>query len=213
MNVDILEVDISLQADSLSINSALVVDSLTVDGATTFNAAVIHESSVIESKESIAATLTNVANIAEGNITLTSTTRQNIFLTLNADPTVYVGAALVAGILSIDVTIDFDLSNPPAQNTEFTLYIENIKDLAATVLSLDTDINAYNAGAGIQLNILAGTNLSTTNPITLHSGSTTLDIAGGDLEQMNSLASMIFIVDASGDDRLMIKSAVEMNVS
>ena len=89
LNVDILEVDISLQADSLSINSALVVDSLTVDGATTFNAAVVHESSVIESKESIAATLTNVANIAEGNITLTSTTRQNIFLTLNADPTVY----------------------------------------------------------------------------------------------------------------------------
>jgi hypothetical protein len=47
----------------------------------------------------------------------------------------------------------------------------------------------------------------------LHSGSTTLDIAGGDLVEMNSLASMVFIVDASGDDRLMIKSAVEMNVS
>ena len=210
LNVDILSVDSTIQSDSLSVNALTINDTLQVDGPTTFNANTTNLASVIESKEDVLSVLTNTLNVATTTVTLTSTSRQNIFLTLDADSTVYNGSALVTSLTDINVIIDFDAINPPAQNTEFTIYIVNIKEqgqLANT--SILTDVNAFPLG----LTISAGTNQNTTLPIILHSGSVSLTIAPGGVLEFNSLVSLLYVIDFNLADRLMIKSDINMIIA
>jgi hypothetical protein len=214
LNVDILQVDVSIDADSLNINSALVIDDLTVDGNTTFNQSLTTTAAVMESKESISSTLSDNAGVAETTITLTSDTKQNIFLTLEADVSVYTFGALVAGLTSLNVIIDFDVANPPAQNAEFTIYIDNVVE-QGTGLTIIADVNAY-GGTGLNLTINAGVNQSTGNPIILHSDLVAAGLALGiqmtELKELNSLSSMLYIVDGTGTDRIMLKSLIEMDI-
>jgi len=210
LNIDILSVDSTIQSDSLSVNALTINDTLQVDGPTTFNANTTNLASVIESKEDVVSVLTNTLNVATATITLTSASRQNIFLTLDADSTVYNGGALEAGLTDINVIIDFDAINPPAQNTGFTIYIVNIKEqgqLANT--SILTDVNAFPLG----LTISAGTNQNTTLPIILHSGSVSLTIASGGVLEFNSVVSLLYVIDFNLADRLMIKSDVNMIIA
>ena len=214
LNVDNLQVDLTLNANSLSINSAVVLDDLIVDGTSVFNQSVTNNSSVIESKESINYALENNSGVAESTIILTSDSKQNIFLTLEADSTVYTGGALVAGLTSVNVILDFDPSNPPAQNTEFTIYIENIID-PGTGTPLIPEINSY-AGTGLNFTINAGVNQNTGNAIILHNGiaspNLSLGVQAGQLKELNSLSSMLYILDGAGSDRLMLKSLIEMEI-
>lgn len=210
LNVDILTVDSDFQADSISSNSVIVTDSLTSNGILTLNAPLDVQSSVSESRESITAVLTDNVNTAEATITLTSTSRQNIYLTLDADTSVYNGTGVVGTIADFKVIIDFDATNPPIQDTEFTICLVNIKEegqLPAT--SIIGDINT----ATLPFSIEAGTNQSTGNPIILHSGTTVLDITTGSLAEYNSLASFLYILDINTNDRLMINSTVNMNMA
>lgn len=210
LNVDILTVDSNFQADALTSNSVVVADSLTSNGILTLNAPLDVQSSVSESRESITAVLSDNAGVAEATVTLTSTSRQNIYLTLDADASVYTGGGLVGGITDIRVIIDFDVTNPPVQNTEFTICLVNIKEQGQSpTTSIISDINT----ALLPFTIEAGTNQSTGNPIILHSGATVLDITTGSLAEYNSLASFLYILDINTDDRLMINSTVNMNVS
>ena len=211
LNVDILTVDSSFQADALTSNSVVVADSLTSNGILTLNAPLDVQSSVSESRESITAVLSDNAGVAEATVTLTSTSRQNIYLTLDADTSVYnTFGGLVGGITDIRVIIDFDAINPPIQNTEFTICLVNIKEEGQLpTTSIISDINT----ALLPFTIEAGTNQSTGNPIILHSGTTVLDITIGFLAEYNSLASFLYILDINTDDRLMINSTVNMNLS
>ena len=211
LNVDILTVDSSFQADALTSNSVVVADSLTSNGILTLNAPLDVQSSVSESRESITAVLSDNAGVAEATVTLTSTSRQNIYLTLDADTSVYnTFGGLVGGITDIRVIIDFDATNPPIQNTEFTICLVNIKEEGQLpTTSIISDINT----ALLPFTIEAGTNQSTGNPIILHSGTTVLDITAGSLAEYNSLASFLYILDINTDDRLMINSTVNMNLS
>lgn len=204
LNVDILSVDSTIQSDSLSVNALTINDSLQVDGPATFNASTTNLASAIESKEVISAVLIDTLGVATTTITLTNTTRQNIFLTLDADASVYTGGALVAGLTDINVILDFDATNPPAQNTEFTIYIVDIQSGGTSIL---IDVNAYPLG----LTISAGTNQNTLGNILLHNGSTSsLTVASGGVIEYNSLVSLLYIIDFSSTDRLMVKSEVNM---
>ena len=210
LNVDILTVDSTFQADELTSNSVVVADSLTSNGILTLNAPLDVQSSVSESRESITAVLSDNAGVAEATVTLTSTSRQNIYLTLDADTSVYTGGGLVGAITDIRVIIDFDATNPPVQNTEFTVCLVNIKEQGQLpTTSIISDINT----ASLPFTIEAGINQSTGNPIILHSGTTALDITTGSLAEYNSLASFLYILDINTDDRLMINSTVNMNLS
>ncbi len=210
LNVDILSVDTTFQADSISSNSLIVANSIINNGTTTLNAPLEVLSSVSESRESVTAVLTDNAGTAETTITLTNTTKQNIFLTLDADPTVYTGGGLVGSIADIKVIIDFDATNPPAQNMEFTICLVNIKEEGQLpTTSIISDINT----ATLPFTIEAGTNQSNAAAIILHSGSTALSIATGSIAEYNSLVSMLYILDINSADRLMIKSDVNMVIS
>jgi len=210
LNVDILTVDDSFQADALSANSITAANSFTNNGTTTLNAPLDIQSSVSESRESITAVLTDNATVAEATVTLSSTSRQNIYITLDADSSVYTGGGLVGTISEIKVIIDFDAANPPAQNTKFNICLVNIKEQGQLpTTSIISDINT----ASLPFSIEAGTNQSTAASIILHSGTTSLGIAAGTIAEYNSLFSMLYILDINTDDRLMINSAVNMVIS
>ena len=210
LNVDILTVDDSFQADTISSNSVIITNSLTSNGTITLNAPLDIESSVSESRESITAVLSDNANTAEATITLSSTSRQNIFLTLDADSSVYTGGGLVGTITDIKVIIDFDATNPPAQDTQFTICLVNIKEQGQLpTTSIITDINT----ATLPFAIEAGTNQSTAAAITLHDGTSALEITAGTLAEFSSLATMLYIIDFNLVDRLMVKSLVNMTLA
>lgn len=210
LNVDILNVDTTFQADSISSNSLIVANSTINNGTTTMNAPLEVLSSVSESRESVTAVLTDNAGTAEATITLTNTTKQNIFLTLDADTSVYTGGGLVGGIVDFKVIIDFDATNPPSQNMEFTICLVNIKEEGQLpTTSIISNINT----ASLPFTIEAGTNQSTAAAIILHSGSTAISIATGSIAEYNSLVSMLYILDINLADRLMIKSDVNMVIS
>lgn len=210
LNVDILTVDDSFQADTISSNSVIITNSLTSNGTITLNAPLDIQSSVSESKESITAVLSDNANTAEATITLSSTSRQNIFLTLDADSSVYTGGGLVGTITDIKVIIDFDATNPPAQDTQFTICLVNIKEQGQLpTTSIITDINT----ATLPFAIEAGTNQSTAAAITLHDGTSALETTAGTLAEYSSLASMLYIIDFNLVDRLMVKSLINMTLA
>ena len=210
LNVDILTVDDSFQADTISSNSVIITNSLTSNGTITLNAPLDIQSSVSESKESITAVLSDNANIAEATITLSSTSRQNIFLTLDADSSVYTGGGLVGTITDIKVIIDFDATNPPAQDTQFTICLVNIKEQGQLpTTSIITDINT----ATLPFAIEAGTNQSTAAAITLHDGTSALEITAGTLAEFSSLTTMLYIIDFNSVDRLMVKSLINMTLA
>ena len=205
LNVDILSVDSDFQANSVSSNSVIVTNSLTSNGIITLNAPLDVQSAVSQSKESIVAVVSDNAGTAEATINLTSTSRQNIFITLEADASVYTGGGLVGGINDFKIKIDFDASNPPSQDTEFTICLVDVREVGTTT-SIISDINT----ATLPFYVEAGVNQNTTLPITLHDGNSQLSINAGDIGEYKSLATMIYILDGASNDRLMVKSMVNM---
>lgn len=210
LNVDVLSVDADFQANTVSSNSVIVTNSLTSNGIITLNAPLDIQSAVSQSKESIVAVVTDNAGTAEATINLTSTSRQNIFITLDADSSVYTGGGLVGGITAFKLKIDFDASNPPTQDTEFTICLVNIKELGMLAsTSIISDINT----AGLTFYVEAGVNQSTTLPITLQDGNSELTIGAGTIGEYKSLATMIYVLDANSTDRLMTKSIINMTLA
>lgn len=210
LNVDILTVDDTFQADSISSNTVIITNSLTSNGTITLNAPLDARSSVSESKESVLAVLSDNAGTAETTITLSNTSRQNIFVTLDADSSVYTGGGIVGAISDIKLKLDFDASNPPAQDTVFSIYLVNIKEEGQpATTSIINDINV----ALLPFYIEAGTNLNTGLPITLHDGVSALGITPGSIAEYGSIANMIYILDAASTDRIMVKSNTNMILS
>lgn len=211
LTVDFININQSLDVDSVSVNSISATGDANISGNATFSGSVTNQSSVVESKENVLATLTNDSGVAKATITLTDTTRQNIFLTLEADTSVYLGGGLVGALSDIKVYIDFDASNPPTENTEFTIYIVDVFEQGTTT-SIIGDINTY----PLDSTIVAGTNQSTASPIILHSDFAAalknLGVQAPDLEAYGSSVSFIYILDADTNDRLMIKSTAQMDI-
>lgn len=210
LNVDVLTVDDSFQADAISSNTVIITNSLTSNGTITLNAPLDVQSAVSESKESVLAVLTDNAGVAEATVTLTDTSRQNIFVTLDADASVYTGGGIVGGITEFKLKLDFDASNPPVQDTKFTVCIVNIKEQGQpSSTSIMGDINT----AGLVFSIEAGVNQNAFSPIILHDGVSTLSVASGNLKEYSSLASLLYILDQDSKDRLMITSNTNMVIS
>lgn len=214
LNVDNLTIDSLLDVDAITANSLTIADGLTLNGPTTNNAPVTNNSAVSESKENVAVTLTDVSGVATGTITLTSTSRQHIYVKLEADTSVYVGGGLVGSINAIKMLVDFDASNPPSQNQTFTIHIIDVVE-QGTGASIVADVNAQ-SGTGIQVQIEAGTNQATTNTILLHSDlaalTQVLAIDAGDLVAYNSNVSFQYIIDENSNDRLMIESLINFEI-
>ena len=82
--VDKLNVNIEIDTDSTVANSVTVNDALISNGPTLLTSSLEFNAQLIESKETVTATLTNAATEAEARITLTSGSKKNILVKLSA---------------------------------------------------------------------------------------------------------------------------------
>jgi hypothetical protein len=210
--------NIDLSIDGGSVNTLLVNTASTFDGTAEFNAPITINSSVIESQESISSTFTFdplsvlYPTTATTNITLTSTSRQNIFVTLpvTTAPTinaVYTGAAINAAITDFKIIIDFDLTTPPLPNTKFTIYIVDVvNSVAASIMSVLQL-------AALPFTIEGGTNLSIAAPIITHNNTSSIGLASTiALEQYGTNITFNYILDSATDDRLIVSSLVGASI-
>jgi hypothetical protein len=225
LNIDNLTVDVSADLNEISINDATVNNTLTVTESSTFNGPTSLNSQIIESKETVTAQVTrdgSTASTATGVINLTNTSKRNIYVTLEmetdaivADQVFQTSGSFVSGINEFLLSLDFDVNNPPAQNTSFTIYIVDVvrKDTGASILT------EFNSIPSVKFTIEAGTNQSTSSPIiTHHDLASTSQRLGwdfgslGDLRAYGVNATFNYIVDADTNDRLIINSTVGLDI-
>jgi hypothetical protein len=217
LNVDHLTVDLDIQADSMTVNDIIIANSTSLNGATTIVNSLQYNESIIESKESVSVTMTKESsgpynNMATGTLTLTNTSKKNIYVTLEAETAVgatqvWTGAGFNGTITAFPLIVDFDAVNPPAANTTFTIHIVDVIENSGSV-SIITQVNTNNTN----VNIDAGTNQSTANPILLqYDLATAGDLLGvntttDEFKQYGQNVTFNYIIDNVLNDRLMITS-------
>lgn len=218
LTVDHIVTNMTAGFDTITTNDLTVNTTATFDGTSEFNAPVTINNSVIESKELVQADLLwtgTPGTPAEATITLSNTSRQNIFLTLKAstapDTTpVYDGStAIDSNITAFNIIIDFDATNPPAENTKFTIYLVDVIDSVA----LATIVSPYVQTWASPIEFIAGTNLNTTNTILLHDDINSVGIA--DSTTYNPYGASVtfnYIIDSNNDDRLLATSLVGTSI-
>jgi len=225
LTIDRLNVNIAASIDIVSATDITATGSLTADAGapTILNDSFQYTAQIIESTEAVTATVTNQGTTAEARITLTSASKKNILLTLNTVTSpalnyVYDGiGGFAAGLLRFALYIDFDVTNPPAQNSVFTI---TLVDVIENVTS--TSIISYFSINTMPIVFRSGDNLSTTNPILLHSDSgydvginPSSGLSPDVLKSAVAAAyghslSLHYIIDQNLDDRLLITSTVGM---
>lgn len=235
LTVDNLNVNLVADIDTITVNAVTANTSLTANGPAVLNSSFETKAAVIESKETVIVDVTKNGSFAEGRITLTSASRKNIFVKLKATsaPTlspVYTpgspGSIASNGITRIILYVDFDATNPPVQNTTFTIYLVDLVEefSSASIASIATSEN-------IPTVIRGGSNLnaSPVAPVYLHNGlggltydvginpsATNPNTQGS--EVLKSVAftkyghniSLLYILDENTDDRLIINGMVGM---
>lgn len=222
LNVDILSVDVSMSISSASIETLSVtgeseVENLSIAGSLNYDA------SIIESKERVTIdinrnTLGDLTK-AVGTLTLTNTSKRNIYLTLRLNEAVgseqvWGGTTILAAISELITNIDFDTDNPPIENQKFTIYLEDI----ITTTSGSLISSGYFSGSGQpKVSIAAGINQSDSTNIILHydladTGETlSIDPTSGILPYQGNV-SFNYVVDNNSDDRLVITSKVGFDI-
>ena len=221
--VDKLNVNIEIDTDSSVANSVTVNDALISIGPTLLTSSLEFNAQLIESKETVTATLTNAATEAEARITLTSGSKKNILVKLSAVTSpnlnyVYDGvSAFAVGITKFVLYVDFDAVNPPAQNSTFTIsFVDIVENITST--SILTAVNGNN----MPVVISGGQNLSalpTPVPIYLHDGSYDIGVNpistnpilnSNIISYYGNNATFLYILDENTDDRLIVTSTVGM---
>lgn len=221
--VDKINVNIDIDTDSIVANSVTVNDALISNGPTLLTSSLEFSAQLIESKETVTATLTNTGPIAEARITLTSGSKKNILVKLSAVTSpnlnyVYDGvSAFAVGITKFVLYVDFDAVNPPAQNSTFTIsFVDIVENITST--SILTAVNGNN----MPVVISGGQNLSalpTPVPIYLHDGSYDIGVNpistnpilnSNIISYYGNNATFLYILDENTDDRLIVTSTVGM---
>jgi hypothetical protein len=228
LNVDHLTVDIDIATDSLNVNDITVNNSMTIGGPATYIESLQYNSSLVTSKENVAVTLLKVLDTAVGTITLTNTSKTNIYVTLEAETAalgqVWNGSSFTGTLTDIILSIDFDASNPPAANTIFTIHIVDVIENSASVSLITNNAINSHTPAPPPVQIAAGTNQATTLPIIMHHDLVTegqkLAINHGASAMFQSQAilkyghnaSFNYIIDQDTNDRLIITSAIGLEI-
>lgn len=225
LNVDILNIDLNMSVDDATFNSVTVNTTADIAGDATFSGNLAYTGQLAESKEAVSATLEyDGVSEAAARITLTNTSKTNIYVKLEAETAlgatqVWDGAAFVGGVSNLALYLDFDATNPPAVNTSFTVYLVDVVENSGST-SLITNVNT----AGFEITILPGLNLSTgSSQILLHNDFGTLGLKLGinpastdplnaALSKYGANATFNYILDEGGDDRLVITSKLGMEV-
>ena len=213
----------NINVDSIAGLNELNVNDVTVDASFTttptapavFNASLEFKAASIESKETVLADLIkDTTTDASARITLTNTSRKNIFVKLKAStaPTldsVYDGISAFGPFVYFYLYIDFDATNPPAQNTVFNIYlVDVISEAGATIRSF---IDA----AAIPIMIRGGENLNAAPvvPVYLHNDLSSYELGinpsssrlgNYEVTSYGHSLSVMYILDENTNDRLVV---------
>jgi hypothetical protein len=220
LNIDNLNVNIDLITDTIDVNSITVNDSATIDGTFTLNNTVTFNNAVIESKETVTLELVKASSTeAAATLTLSNSSKQNIYVKLKATtaPTlnpVYDGSAISTGITEITLNIDFDATNPPAENTNFNICIVDVVNETQTFSIISAVTTAM-----LPLLVIGGTNQSNSGTITLHNGINSVGInpastilGNNEITEYCNNITLFYLKDVSSNDRLIIKGLIGMEV-
>jgi hypothetical protein len=219
LNVDYIEMQHAtgqINVPNIVIGTQITTPDLTVNNNATVGGSIQRNGAVIESKEDVSVNFTLNGTEADGIITLTDQSKNNIYVTAAADTTVYNGTIVPTG--AFNLIIDFDVTAPPAPNTTFTIFLVDIVEAAVSTNSILSLANGSNPFL-----VKAGTNNNTTNAILLHSDFATsgsklgINYSGSDplsnaLIVYNSSATFNYIIDPNLNDRLMIKALAGFEV-
>jgi hypothetical protein len=215
LTVDRINVNVASDHDDITVNTVTVNDGLTADGPAVFNAPLQFNSAVVESKETLILDVTKVLTSGEARLTLSSTSRKNIFVKLRVstapdlDP-VYDGAGTFL-VNTLDLYIDFDQNNPPAENSAFSIYLVDVVE-NQTQTSVVSFLNVPSSPA---LHFRGGDNLSVTPNATieLHDSPGGLNVGINPASttaysKYGNNLSLLYIIDENTADRLVITSTV-----
>lgn len=218
-NVDRITTDLSISSDSLTTNDLTINNSSSFSGPTVFTDSLRFNASIIESKESIIVPVLKSGTNAIGTITLTSTSRKNIYVTVSANAAVgatqvWTGSAFNA-ISKIILNVDFDATNPPAANSTFTIHIVDVIEGSGStsILSVAAGVNATST----PVSIAPGINQSSSNNIIMHYGLvaqghklavnySSANLLNRSLLKYGANATFNYIIDQDTNDRLIIQS-------
>lgn len=210
--VDKIISNMDAQFDIIDINTLTLNTSATFGGSSTFNANLTVNNSFCESKETVTCDLeaNGLGTQADATLTLSSTSRQNIFVTLNASAagptTVYDSgtSSIVGTITNFTLTIDFDVTSPPAENTVFTIHIVDVIES-----SLSGSITSAVNTANIPIYVAGGVNNYTSNPVILHDNTSNVGLpTSTTFKKYGTNISFVYIKDSSTDDRIIVKSLI-----
>jgi hypothetical protein len=220
LTVDKINVNLDLVTDTVNVNTITINDAAVIDGTLALNNVVTFNNAVIESKEVIVLDLIKAsATEAAATLTLSKASKQNIYVKLKATtaPTlnpVYDGAAISTGITELTLNIDFDATNPPAENTKFDICIVDAVNETQTFSIISAITTAQ-----LPVLIIGGTNQSDSSSITLHDGLSNVGInpassiiGNNQITEYCNNITLFYLKDASSNDRLLVKGLVGMEV-
>jgi len=212
-NKSVLMVDILSINETSSFGGLLTADSLSITNASTFNDTATFngvleaKSGVISSHENVPLTASLVGANGEATLTLTSTSREDMYVTLTLDATLITGTTPTAGWSGqyLKLLVDFDATNPPVEGQSFNIHIVDLLNVAPTSVISALNVNSKT------LQITANINQSTATGIFINggiAGSITIENDPGtvDLAKYGHCASLIYHIDATTQDRLIVKS-------
>lgn len=220
LTVDKININLDLITNTVDVNDIVVNDSATIDGTIALNNTVTFNNAVVESKELIVLDLIKAsATEAAATLTLSKASKQNIYLKLKATtaPTlnpVYDGVDISTGITNITINIDFDNTNPPAENTKFNLCIVDVVNETQT-FSIVSSITT----AQLPVTIVGGTNQFNSSSIALSSGMNNVGINPSSTVYGNEQIigyynniTLFYLKDTSANDILSIKGLLGMEL-
>ena len=161
---------------------------------------------------------------AVARISLTDTSKKNIYVTLSAETNlgatqVWNGVSFAAGLTNIKLFFDLDLNSPMDPNTSFTVYLVDVIENSANS-SIATQVNLSN----LPVTFNAGVNLSAGSAqILLHNDFVTsglklgvnpasTDLLSSSVTKYSGNATFNYTVDNTTVDRFIITSFSGMEV-
>lgn len=216
LTVDVLNVASSSGFNGATLNTLTLNGPADFNGETTFDGKVKIRQGFSESKENVTVTLEANASVnpvsATGTLTLSDTSRQNIFVTLKASmgpassTPVYDGTNIFSTITVFNLNIDFDATNPPAENTVFTIHIADTTEASGNS-SILNKVQAAQVQILIKGNL--NQNAAPAASIITHDGSNNVGLPNSQaLEKYGNNVSFVYIKDSNTADRLIVKSLV-----
>ena len=212
---DHLIANIDAAFDATTINNLVVNTTSVLNGSTTLNAPVTINSSLIQSKENVTSNLTwdgTISGAATATLNLTSTSRQNIFVTLKASASVpnsvYDGTNIDPNISEFQLIIDFDSVSPPAANTVFTIYLVDVIESNAS-----SSITSPVKLATIPIKLIGGTNQSTSTSIVTHDNVNSVGLpTSATFEKYGTNVTFNYILDNINDDRIIVSGLIGASI-